>query len=242
MKIGLASFLLAMATLSMAATPSPAAQQTDQAREDKVNEAIAAIKAKQAARALAILEPLIAEYDASFSKKAIDVYCTEGPADTLKALAGAAVAHRDAIAVASTWCYALWAKGFALVELGRLEEAVAPLERAVAMMPDMPRFHSELGYVHQMLKNTERSLAAYTAAAAAAEKLTDPAQRKYELRRAWFGMGYDLIELGRLDEAEAVLRKCLAMVPDDRKVRSELNYVLERLGKPRLPEDHSLDQ
>lgn len=233
MKLRLAPLALALALLP-AEAPLPQQQQAELARSDKVNEAIEAIKSKDASRALAILEPVLAEYEAAHPASGSKVYCAEGQGETLKALFGAALQEQNAVVLGSTWCYALWAKGFALVELGRMYDAVAPLERAAAMMPDTPRFSSELGYVYQMLKNPERSLAAYTAAATAAEKLTDPAQRKYELRRAWFGMGYDLVELGRLDEAEAVLRKCLAMVPDDQKIRNELNYVLERLGKPKV--------
>jgi Flp pilus assembly protein TadD len=232
MKLGLA-LLLAVAAVPQTHGQEAAQEQT-QARAAKVSEAIAAIKRKDSPAALAILEPVLARYEAEHPAGKAVLYCTIDPADTLERLAGAAVAKKDAVALDTTWCYALWAKGFALAELGRFAEARPPLERATAMMPGNAHFMSELGYVHQALKDWNASLATYTAAARIGEGLPPGADRKRELRRAWFGMAYSLIELNRFEDAEDLLAKCLELVPDDAKVRSELNFVREKLGKPPL--------
>jgi hypothetical protein len=44
-------------------------------------------------------------------------------------------------------------------------------------------------------------------------------------------MGFNLIELGKLDEAEKVLTECLKLTPNDQKVKDELQYVREQRAK-----------
>jgi tetratricopeptide (TPR) repeat protein len=234
MKFGLA-LLLAFAIVPPAAAQVGAHEASQvETRSAKVAEAIAAIKRKDSPAAIAILDPLLAQYEAEHPAGKEVIFCTTGTTDVLAKLAGAAAGKTDAVALDTTWCYALWAKGFALADLGRFAEALPPLERATAMMPGNAHFLSELGYVHQARKDWEKALTAYTAAARIGEALTDPADRKRELRRAWFGMAYSLIELNRLDAAEDILVRCLEMVPDDAKIRNELNFVREKLGKPPL--------
>jgi Flp pilus assembly protein TadD len=229
---------LMFALLLAFAVASPAAAQHEvsqaELRGGKVRDAIDAIKRKDSPAALAILDPLLAEYDAEHRSTRAVIYCTTDMGDTAVKRLNAVADGKEAVTIDSTWCYALWAKGFALGELGRHAEAVAPLERATAMMPGNAHFLSELGYVHQALKDWDKALATYTAAAKVGEAMTDPAGRKRELRRAWFGMAYSLVELNRLDDAEDILRKCHALVPEDAKVLSELNFVLDKLGKPRV--------
>ncbi|WBY08790.1 tetratricopeptide repeat protein [Sphingomonas sp. 7/4-4] len=104
------------------------------------------------------------------------------------------------------------------------------LERAVALSPSHPHYLSELGYAYQVQKKWQLSHDMYQRAAAGAA-LEEGDQRKKSLRRAWFGMGYDLIELGKLEEAEKVLAQCLELTPDDQKVKDELQYVREQRKK-----------
>ena len=44
-------------------------------------------------------------------------------------------------------------------------------------------------------------------------------------------MAYDLVALGRLDEAEKLYLQCLELTPDDQKVKDELNYVRDQRAK-----------
>ncbi len=222
MRYGLA--LLLGATLAMPAwgqTQASAVQDAEAGRGAKVVEVIGKIKSGDAAGALATIEPVLAEYDKLYPAggryRCADEMSPPVPAGFAK--------------LTNSWCYALWAKGYALVELNRLPEAVAPLQRATELMPDRPQFLSELGYVHQALKQWQPSLAAYGRAADLGAAMKDPDDRKRELRRAWFGMAFDLIELGKLDEAEALLKKCLELTPDDEKVKNELQYIQEQRAK-----------
>ena len=48
---------------------------------------------------------------------------------------------------------------------------------------------------------------------------------------AFRGIGYDLVEMGRLDDAEAAYRKCLAIIPDEPKSLGEIEYIREQRKK-----------
>ena len=58
-----------------------------------------------------------------------------------------------------------------------------------------------------------------------------PDREKLDTARAIRGQGYVLAELGRLDEAEAKYKKCLAMDANDAKAQHELEYIRAVRGK-----------
>lgn len=195
------------------------------AREAKVNEAIHAMQTGKPAEAIALLDPVLAAFDKEHPASGPYVFCASDISGALVGLVSGAAAKKDAIALGNTWCYALWAKGYALVELGHLDDAIVPLSRAAQMMPDNAQFHTELGYVHQTLKHWNESNLAYTAAAAAAKKIKDPQDRNLALRRAWFGIGFNEIELGQYDDAEKHMRQALEAAPGDQKILNELEFI-----------------
>src|SRR4030095_13970088 len=103
--------------------------------------------------------------------------------------------------------------------LGRPSEAKAQLLRAVALAPQNAQFLGELGHVYQLEKNWPLALQTFQRAESAAKEITSEQARNGELARAWRGMGYVLVELGRLDEAEAMYRKCLELNAQDAKAQ-----------------------
>lgn len=230
MRYGFA-LLLAVCWVPVAAAQSASvktSEDVEAARAAQVTDALQLIKSKQPEAGLAEVEQVIRAYEADYAKEKAQIFCASSPEEALQELATYAVAAKGkAIAIGTSWCFALWAKGFALIDLDRLDEAVPFLERAVAMWPMRAQFRSELGYAYQLLKRPDDALASYTHAADLAERLTGD-DRTRALRIAWFGMGYELIELDRLDEAEAVLEKCLKLTPEDEKVARELKYVRDQ--------------
>lgn len=223
---------LALALL-LAVTPiggAPALTNQDAAeaaRNDKLGEAIQLIQSGQPQKAVDILDPLLAEYEKlhpgiGYKLCRVEDYETNAYAS----LPGGSAA----ILVDGGWCIALWAKGFALIDLQQLDNAVPYLERAVKLAPLHPHYLSELGYAYQAQKQWQRSYDLYARAAEAAKRESGERQKK-SLRRAWFGMAYDLIELGNLDQAETWLRKCLELTPDDQKVKDELQYIQDEKAK-----------
>lgn len=137
---------------------------------------------------------------------------------------------RDAIGLGPEWMMALHFKGYALVEKGDIDGARAALEQARELAPLNSQVLSELAHTYQARKEWQQSLALFEEAEKAS-KWSPQADMVIERGRALRGIGFSLIELGRLDEAEAKFKECLAINPDDEYARSELGYIASLRGK-----------
>ncbi|NYT39839.1 tetratricopeptide repeat protein [Sphingomonas sp. R-74633] len=223
MKLALALLLATTSVGTAFAQQSPA----ETARDSRLSEIIQLIQGGQPQQAVDKLNPLIVEYQAAYPGDTQKLCKVE---DYETAAYAALPGGKSATLVEGGWCIALWAKGFAMIDLNQLDGSVLFLERAVTMAPLHPHYLSELGYAYQAQKQWQRSYDLYARAADAAKRESGERQVK-SLRRAWFGMAYDLIELGQLDQAEIYLRKCLTLTPDDQKVKDELQYILDEKAK-----------
>ena len=125
----------------------------------------------------------------------------------------------------STWSDAYLMKAYALTELRELDHAQAVLERAIALSPMTSQYVSELAYTYQAKGQCDRSITTYQQAELVADLGSDDSTKTADLTRAWRGQGYCLVEQGRLDEAEALYKKCLALDHADTKARGELEYI-----------------
>lgn len=124
-----------------------------------------------------------------------------------------------------------------------MAEAETLLLRACEMMPDDPWYLAELGDAQQRQGKSEAALATFERALAAATALAaepDAAARSPGGRppvqwqtRALRGIGYALVELGRLEDARAAYRRALDLDPNDASARKELDSVNGRLGGAR---------
>ena len=214
-----------------AASPAPAQEAPEQAALNaKLGAALVAIDTKKPEEATAILTPLLADYEKFYATEKRRIYCGHGQQETLFYMLEAAAARQDAVAIDPGWCTALWARGFALIDLRQVDAAVPFLERAVALSPSHPHYLSELGFAYQAQRKWQLSHDTFQRAVTGAG-LEEGDRRKQSLRRAWFGMSYALIELGKLDEAEKLLSQCLELTPDDERVRNELKYVRDQRAK-----------
>ena len=231
MRLGLALALAIITPLPAVARHLPAAAGQNLSGESEVDTALAAINEKRPGDAIAILDPILADYEAKYASDSRPIYCAENTGEAGRYLLGVGlkpqpgkISGHGIRVLGLDWCSALWAKGFALIDLGKLDEAVSFLERSAMMAPDHAHFVSELGFAYQTQKRWNDSLEAYTSAAKDAERYTG-SDRVRELGRAWRGAGFVLVELGRWDEAEAIYRKCLELNPDDAKAKGELEYI-----------------
>jgi tetratricopeptide (TPR) repeat protein len=226
-----ASVLLCHALQSHAAAdnPSGTAARDDEAEQMQLVSAGARLLHEhKPSEAIDNLDKVIAHYEARNPEKAGTAYCASSPAESLIYLVQAVKDKTTASVYGPTWCDAYYLRGYALIELGRNGEARASLERAVQMSPRNAHYRSELAELYSRDKNWNEALATFEASAKLAEESTPQEHKTTELGRALRGKGFVLVELGKLDEAEAMYRRCLALDPADTKAANELRYVQSR--------------
>jgi tetratricopeptide (TPR) repeat protein len=216
----------------LTALPMAAAGQhkePDSAAEATVSEALSAVEAGNPARALAMVEPVVASFDKEFSGEKRRIFCSQTAEQDGYYLTTADGGADNVRLVTVTWCNALYVKAFALVDLDRLDDAQSAYERLITFAPKHSRYLNELAYVLLKKKEWQRSIDTYSSAEAAAT--FTPKRRDYERCVSFRGIGYDLVELGRLGDAEAAYRKCLAIIPDEPKSLGEIEYIKEQRKK-----------
>jgi len=172
--------------------------------------------------------------------------------------AAAEAAYRDLVVREPGNAAAYAGLGNAWLLQGRYEEAVQPLETAVALAPDRPHIYCQLADAYVQLREREPALAAlkeslrrdpdcaHARLVAGEQWLRDDDLTKAleefraalrlapDLAPAYQRAGYVLIELGRHDEAEDVLTRGLKVAPH----RPDLHMQLGRLylKRPQDPE------
>jgi tetratricopeptide (TPR) repeat protein len=163
-------------------------------------------------------------------------------------------AHRKEGGEPITWLYSAYPRAcyhlaFVLIEKNDITGAIRWLTKGQSLEPENPRFLLELGVAHARLKEHQKSYDCYVQAyeiAGASKQVRAAALR---------GMGVQLIDLGRLDEAEARLRESLTFEADNANAKGELAYIAElrsgrkpqpqklwrKLRKPRRPSKSGAD-
>ena len=86
-------------------------------------------------------------------------------------------------------------------------------------------YRSELGHIYQLKRDWKKAKDTFSKAEVSAETFSPPELKNKELARAKRGVGYSLIELGKLEEAEEKFRQCLAIDRDDNVAMKELKYI-----------------
>jgi tetratricopeptide (TPR) repeat protein len=160
------------------------------------------------------------------------LYCARSQAEAVYYMAMAAAADEEGKVLGSTWSDAHFLRGYALLELQRLDESREALERAVSLSPANAQYLSELAYTYQAGKDWAGSLARYVEAEEAAALSPDP-EKAGDTARALRGQGYALVELGLLDDAEAKYRKAMEVDPSDRMSAGEIEYIRQVRAKSR---------
>ncbi|WP_141237062.1 tetratricopeptide repeat protein [Sphingopyxis sp. GW247-27LB] len=235
------------ATLSLVAVPASADTQDD-ADSIAIGEAMDALRAKDFGQTVAKAQEIIGRFEAGRSPDTAYV-CASGPGDTLTQLMSAAAAANEGssketattVALSPNICDAYFLKGFALIDLGRRDDALPNLEAAVAMDPDNNHYANELGEWYKAGRQWEKSLEIFTRASETNDLSLDFMEDKAAVQRirnnrrcrSYRGIAFNQSELRHWDEARAALDKCLAIVPGDEASLQELNYIAEQSGKDR---------
>lgn len=165
-------------------------------------------------------------YEEKFSGNSTKYYSARTPNEAMMYMVEAASTKAGAAkVVSSNWAQAYFLKAYALVEMRKLDEAKAALERALALSPRNSNYLSELAAIYLHKKEWSSALQAYQLAEAAAKDFSPPNIKDSELARAWRGKGYVYVEQNRLDDAEKMYRQCLDLNKNDIKAINELRYI-----------------
>ena len=210
----------------------PALSVDDQAGTHALNEAARLIQSGRPQEAIeAHLDPLIARLDARYRDAKGQLFCANTMTEVLLYLTQASVARREATVTDGNLCNAYFLRGFAEIDLRKGKAALADYERALALSPNNPHYLSEMGELHSNMRDWNGALGYFRRARDAAEAYSMGGKAKAEAGRALRGIGFVDVELGKLDEAEQMYRKCLEIDPGDEKARGELGYVQGQRAK-----------
>jgi len=174
--------------------------------------------------------PVIARCEKQQKSSKVKLYAARTPVETLTYLAMAGVVNTNAEVVSPTCPEALFLKAYANVDLGKLDEAIQLLNEALVWSPFNSTYLSELGNIYQTQHDWKGALDKYTTAEDYAKSYSPDEIKNRELTRAKRGMGFALIELGNLDEAEKKFNECLDIDKDDKKALNELEYIKQVRG------------
>jgi len=116
----------------------------------------------------------------------------------------------------------------ALRLLGRTEEAIAEIEVALALRPDLPDLHWSLGRLRELRGDLDGAVAAFTRAAERARTSPRHARDERDARR-------DLLRLavarGDLDDALRHCERIVVLDPADIDARANLGSILVAMGR-----------
>lgn len=129
--------------------------------------------------------------------------------------------------VSSAVCDAHFGKGFALVDLGRGDLAEAELRRATELAPDNAHYANEYAELFKSRRQFQESYDLFARAWSVVDKDTKGPDAGIAAR-ALRGMGFNLIELGRLDEAKTMFSQSLAYDAGNAAAKTELDFIAQR--------------
>jgi len=217
-------------TQAKSAQAATSADAENDAQQALLWEARHLIDAGKRAEAIATIDKVLAYYEAKYPEGKQRWFVARDPQESLAYMLIAAADmdkgtdKRSASALVNWWSEAYYLKGYTLVELGQPGKAKEAFENAIRLSPYNSQYLSELGNFYLTEKNWQKAMEFDNKADdAAAFSLAD--QKVSDSTRAKRGLGYALVELNRIDEAEAKYKECLALDANDKKAQQELDYV-----------------
>ncbi len=230
-KAALQALALAVAAVGIAASTGSDPDKDPQVAE-LLRDARYLVDSRNPAAAIPKCDAVINAYKTHYSSSKQKIFCARTSAEALGVLLKAAVDKNNAIVLSSTWSDAYFMKAYALQDLHRLSEAKTMLQQALKLAPFNSQYLAEMGEIYGREKNWSKAEQIYREAEDNAP-LSPEASRADDLGRARRGLGYVLVELGKLDEAEKEYQQCIAANPNDTKAKAELQYVREQKAKRR---------
>lgn len=190
-----------------------------------------AVKAGKSADAVAIFDGVDQKLTAAHTGGP-RVFCGHGADEiALYMLKAASDGGGDAIAVDGLWCDAIYYEAYALSELSRFADAAKLLDRVLKMAPDDSLYLNERAELLTRERQYDPAIAMYQLAEQDSKYMVGDGNSRTVESVACRGIGYILVEQGKLDEADANYRRCLTLDPNDQKSEAELGYVAQLKAK-----------
>lgn len=187
---------------------------------------LAAIRAKNPARAVELMKPLLVDFEKRYAGEKRHIFCAVNASQSKAYMSDAAATKQEAVAIEPDWCRAQYIRGYALVDLGKTDDALAAFQRLTELAPKNSRYLNELGYILADKKKYEEAAKAYQRSLAVTDLSPDDTDQ--ERCVAYRGIGYNMAKLGKLDDAEAAYRNCLAIGVDSDEVQDALDDLDEQ--------------
>jgi tetratricopeptide (TPR) repeat protein len=182
-------------------------------------------------------DPVIAYYEGAYNDQHKHYFSARSAPEALLYALDGAKTKTDTIVVSPNWVEAHFMKGFAFVDLGQLNAALAEFETALKLAPANSQVRAELGSLFTREKDYSKALETYQRAEQDAE-LSPPEAKTLDRVRAYHGLGYAYTELGQWDDAEKMYRQALAIDSNDQHSLKELQYIQKQRiahGSPVTP-------
>ncbi len=202
----------------------------DDAFQERLDRAAAALSAGRVADAVLPLAEIIAHYEDQHVDPGWRNFCARSQPEVLLYLLMSGSEGQHARVLAPLWSEAFYLRGYIAIEQTDLPAAERWLKRAIDLSPRNSKYLAELGHIEQLRRDWRSAVATFKAAVEAAEH-SPPALQIGERTRAMRGIGYVLIEIGELAAAKDIYEACLALDPEDASALRELEYIQQLIEK-----------
>jgi tetratricopeptide (TPR) repeat protein len=186
------------------------------------------IHAEKMDSAIDRFDRIIADYDALYRGRQDKMYLSFVRLEEFLAFVrGQPPPDRDVVWLHPYYSQAHYYKGYALVQLDRIAEAIHEIQSAIDLNPMHGPFYLELAYIHASTRDFDSALQFYNTALE-----RDFSPEKSATAAALRGIGYVYIENGMLREAVGMYERSLSIQPGSTIARQELDYIekLRRFG------------
>ncbi len=224
----LGKFCLALILISPAAQAQKA--QAEETLSQQILIADKALENKEYTKVIDTVDPIIASFERTYPPSDKVVSCADDQIQTMILLLSATHDKKGGVVVDPAYCMAYFMKGFALIDLNRMPEAGPFLQKASDFSPLNAHYMNEYAEWHKSNRNWQRSFDLFEKAKGKAEFTGDNLRKEVEAR-SMRGMGFNLIELGKLDAAEKLFNASLKLVPGNPSALNELQYIKEQRDK-----------
>ena len=220
----------------MAAETSQQATAAEEAKYDEMLElGYKTLLEKNPEKAITnYLNPVIDHCQKLYGNSTQKIYSARTKAETLYYLMLSSSKKENARVVSPTCAEAIYMKGYASIDLGKLDDAKTYIEQALVLSPANPPYLSELGHIYQMQKNWPEAIKTFREAEENAKAYSPENLKEAELLRAMRGVGFALTELGQYQEAEQKYLQCLEINKNDKIALYELGYVRKLIQQHKI--------